>query len=112
MMNEPKSDFDLPCNCSKRAQGSERDRYVSFVGLDCNGQAKRLIALLRPYMDDPLKSNAFWALFARKLAPESGPRHDELFLIHAHINILRDQLEAHEDEAALQLLDQIEQECC
>jgi len=102
---------EAPCGCLQQSV-EERDRYVSFVGLDCNGQARRLIAMLRPYMDDPAKSNPFWQLFAKKLAPTSGPTHDELFLIHAHINILRDQLEQHDDEAALSLLDQIEQECC
>ncbi|MCX9154673.1 N(2)-fixation sustaining protein CowN [Niveibacterium sp. 24ML] len=90
----------------------ERDRYASFVGLDCNGQAQRLVAMLRPYIEDPAKTNGFWQLFARKLNPTSGPRHDELFLIHAHINILRDQLELHRDQAALALLEQIEIECC
>ena len=98
--------------CSKQQTEEERDRYISFVGLDCNGQAHRLIAMLLPYMDDPARSNGFWQLFAKKLSPTSGPRHDELFLIHAHINILRDQLEMHADTAALQLLEQIEQECC
>ena len=110
-MKQP-TDSSLPCGCAKRAGTAERDRYVSFVGLDCNGQAQRLISMLRPYMEDPEKNNAFWQLLARKLNPESGPRHDELFLIHAHINILRDQLELHDDAAALELLDQIEQECC
>lgn len=100
-----------PCGCSQQLS-EDLDRYVSFVGLDCDGQAKRLVALLRPYMDEPDKCNAFWELFARKLNPESGPRHDELFLIHAHLNILRDQLELHEDHAALALLDKIEHECC
>jgi N(2)-fixation sustaining protein CowN len=108
---KPDTGFELPCLC-KKGPADERDRYVSFVGLDCNGQARRLIAMLQPYMDDPAKSNAFWQLFARKLAPVSGPRHDELFLVHAHINILRDQLELNADEPALRLLDQIEQECC
>lgn len=108
---------DLPRNClSAQTRESEnveeRDRYVSFIGLDCNGQAKRLIALLHPYMEDPVKRNAFWEFFARKLNPVSGPRHDELFLIHAHINILREQLEACDHVEALLLLDQIEQECC
>lgn len=102
---------DAPCGCSQLAS-EELDRYVSFVGLDCDGQAKRLVALLRPYMDDPAKRNAFWELLARKLNPVSGPRHDELFLIHAHLNILRDQLEAHDDLEALALLDKIEHECC
>jgi hypothetical protein len=102
---------EAPCGCLQRSV-DERDRYVSFVGLDCNGQAKRLVAMLQTYMQDTEKQNAFWLLFAKKLAPESGPRHDELFLIHAHINILRDQLEIHQDSAALALLDQIEHECC
>jgi hypothetical protein len=91
---------------------NERDRYTSFICLDCDGQARRLITLLQPYMTDPERSNGFWHLFSRKLNATSGPRHDALFLIHAHINILRDQLEMHADTAALQLLDQIEQECC
>ncbi|WP_374604405.1 N(2)-fixation sustaining protein CowN [Niveibacterium sp.] len=95
-----------------QADSPIRDRYCSFVGLDCSGQAQRLVALLRPYIDDPARTNGFWQLFARKLAAESGPKHDALFLIHAHLNILREQLEMHDDETALALLDQIEIECC
>lgn len=100
----------MGCGCGKPA--AVPDRYVSFVGLDCDGQARRFVDMLRPYMEDPARSNAFWVLFAEKLAPGSGPRHDALFLIHAHINILRDQLEAADDVAALLLLDKIESECC
>jgi len=102
---------DPPCACAQ-SPGTERDRYASFVGLDCDGQAKRLVALLRPYMDEPERSNAFWQLFARKLKSESGPSHDELFLVHAHINILREMLELAQDHDALTLLEQIEMECC
>ena len=102
---------ESPCGCLAEAE-AERDRYVSFVGLDCNGQARKLVAMLRPYMEQPEYRNAFWVHFAKKLSPESGPRHDELFLIHAHINILRDQLEALNDVEALLLLDKIELECC
>lgn len=102
---------EAPCGCLQEPDEA-RDRYVSFVGLDCNGQARKLVAMLRPYMEQPEHSNAFWQLFAKKLAPQSGPHHDELFLIHAHINILRDQLEAVNDVEALLLLDKIEMECC
>jgi hypothetical protein len=98
------------CACGK--PGAEVDRYVSFLGIDCDGQARRLMDMLRPYMEDPAKSNAFWLRFANKLNPSSGPRHDELFLIHSHINILRDQLEAADDIEALLLLEKIESECC
>lgn len=102
---------ESPCGCLSMP-AETRDRYASFIGLDCNGQARRFIDMLRPYMEQPEHSNAFWRLFAQKLAPTHGPKHDELFLIHAHINILRDQLETIADEQALLLLDQIEQECC
>jgi len=102
---------ESPCGCLQQAS-EERDRYASFIGLDCNGQARRFIAMLRPYLDDPARSNAFWVHFEKKLTATSGPRNDELFLIHAHINILRDQLESLDDVQALLLLDQIEQECC
>lgn len=98
---------------STQLSGVERrDRYCSFVGLDCNGQAQRLVALLQPYIDDPARTNGFWQLFARKLAAETGPAHDALFLIHAHLNILREQLEMHDDAVALAMLEQIEIECC
>lgn len=107
------TDLPPPCGCgTRRDEGTERDRYSSFIGLDCDGQARRLIAMLQPYLSDPALGNAFWTHFARKLAAESGPRHDALFLIHAHLNTLRDQLEFHQDHAALALLDQIELECC
>ncbi|MBK9219939.1 MAG: N(2)-fixation sustaining protein CowN [Uliginosibacterium sp.] len=96
----------------QESTAAERNRYVSFIGLDCAGQARRLIGLLQPYMEDPEKTNAFWKLFAMKLSPVSGPTYDELYLIHAHLNILRDQLDMHGDAEALQLLEQIEHECC
>lgn len=99
------------CAC-QGSSSTERDRYVSFIGLDCSGQAKRLIAMLRPYMEEPERSNPFWSHFAAKLAPTTGPTHDELFLIHSHLNLLRDQLEQCADTEALALLDQIEHECC
>lgn len=108
-MTEP-----LPCGCPRAPEDSTsaRDRYVSFVGLDCDGQARRLFDLLRKYIDTPELSNPFWQWLDRKLATTSGPHHDELFLIHAHLNTLRDQLEQHGDAEALALLDQIEHECC
>lgn len=103
-----------PCGCRRdaTAPADPRDRYVSFVGLDCDGQARRLFAMLRKYMEQPALSNPFWQRLAQKLAPTQGPRHDELFLIHAHINTLREQLEQHDDAEALALLEQIEHECC
>jgi len=93
------------------------DRYQSFIGIDCEGNSRKLMAMLRRHIDDPAKSNPFWEKFKDKLAEAARPiaghrRLDELFLIHAYINNIRDFFEEHDDEEALRLLAQIEEECC
>jgi N(2)-fixation sustaining protein CowN len=110
-MPDSLSPVELRCSCGEE-HAQRPDRYVSFAGIDCDGNARRLVDMLRPHMNDPARRNPFWELFEKKLAAESEPRHDELFLIHAHINILRDFLEQYEDREALTLLEQIEEECC
>ena len=94
------------------------DRYVTFNDIDCAGNSKRLMKLLRTHIDDPNKSNLFWEKFKTMLAkigkPEENNGHsiDELFLIHTYINNLYEIFEEYEDVEALALLDQIERECC
>ena len=94
------------------------DRYVTFRGIDGDGNARRLIALLRRHIDDPAKSNPFWEKFKEKLAmadpaKASGGRVlDELFLVHSYINNIRELLEEHDDREALALLHQVEAESC
>jgi N(2)-fixation sustaining protein CowN len=99
-------------------KGKVTDRYVTFKGIDGDGNAKRLVELLRKHIDDPGKSNAFWERFKEKLAlignpePESSRRLDELFLVHSYLNNIRELFEEYQDEAALVLLDQVEEESC
>lgn len=94
------------------------DRYVSFKGIDGNGNAMKVVAMLRSYIDDPAKTNLFWEKFKEKLALAADPdrnsgRHlDELFLVHSYINNIRELFEEYEDHAALALLDQVEMESC
>lgn len=94
------------------------DRYVTFKGIDGDGNAKKVVAMLRHYIDDPAQTNLFWEKFKEKLAcaehPElnGGRRLDELFLVHSYINNIRELFEQHEDRAALLLLDQVEEESC
>lgn len=94
------------------------DRYVSYQNIDCAGNSKRLMAMLRRHIDCPQKSNAFWEQFKQKLAQVGQPQQnqgrcfDELFLIHTYINNLYEIFEEHEDQPALALLEQIERECC
>lgn len=96
----------------------QTDRYVTYANIDCEGNAKRLMSMLRRQIDDPEKSNAFWEKFKGMLDqidhPEetNGRKIDEIFLIHTYINNLYEVFEEYKDTAALELLDRIERECC
>lgn len=98
------------CGCGQKS--AKADRYVSFNGIDCDGNARRLMAIIDGHLRDPAKDNAFWQHFQKKRAGGAGPRPDDLFVIHCLINPIREFLEAWQDHEALALLDQIEEECC
>jgi len=97
---------------------TKTDRYVTFRGIDGDGNAKRLMEMLRRHIDDPAKTNPFWEKFKEKLALAASPetnhgRHlDELFLVHSYINNLYELFEEYEDHEALALLRRIEIESC
>jgi len=98
--------------------GRKTDRYVSFKGIDGDGNARRIVGMLRRYIDDPAQTNPFWERFKEKLAmtaPDSeshGRQLDELFLVHSYINNIRELFEDHDDIDALHLLQQVELESC
>jgi hypothetical protein len=88
------------------------DRYVSFDGIDCDGNARAVMACIERLLQQPGRSNAFWDYFMQKRSPSSGPKPDDLFLIHSNINQVRDLFEAWDDAAAMALLEKLEEECC
>ena len=94
------------------------DRYVTFKGIDGDGNSRRLLEILRRYIDDPGTSNPFWEKFKAGLdlavAADGGcgNHRDELLLVHSYINNIRELFEAHDDREALDLLQQIELESC
>lgn len=94
------------CHCKKKT-----DRYISFDGIDCDGMASRLIASIDRHLAAG-HGNAFWTYFNQKRAGNDGSRPDDLFLVHCHINQMRELFEACSDQDALCLLDQVEDECC
>jgi N(2)-fixation sustaining protein CowN len=99
-------------------QEEKPDRYVSFRGIEGESNSRELIAMLRRHIDDPEKTNRFWEQFKEKLARVGQPNEnsgrclDELFLIHSSINNLREFFEEQNDQPALALLGQIEEESC
>lgn len=106
----------MSCPCQNKpadaGNPSKPDRYVSFIGLDCDAKASHLMQRVRNYIDDARYSNAFWEYFKKKAEGGSGPRPDDLFLIHCNLNQIRELFEQQADAEALTLLDNIEQECC
>lgn len=103
--------------CCVRVSGTRPDpqnpdRYVSFEGIDCDGKAQEVMSHIRRHIDDPAKSNVFWEYFKKKAEGGSGPKPDDLFLIHSNLNQVRELFETHHDEVALALLDRLEEDCC
>jgi hypothetical protein len=88
------------------------DRYISFEGIDCDGNADRVMAYIEQLLKLPDRNNAFWDYFMNKRTGGSGPRPDNLFLIHSNINQVRELFESCQDEEALNLLLRLEEECC
>jgi hypothetical protein len=76
------------------------------------------MVMLRRHIDDPRKTNRFWELFKDKLGRVGQPDQnggrclDELYLIHAYINNIRELFEEYDDIPASTLLEQIESESC
>lgn len=94
------------CGCKKT------DRYVSFIGIDCMGQAARVMACIERHRAIPEHNNAFWDYFANKRAGAVGQKPDDLLLIHSNLGQVRELFEAWDDHEALALLRQLEEECC
>ena len=47
-----------------------------------------------------------------KRKPRNGPPPDDLFMVHCHLNQIREFFEERADAEALALLSQLEEECC
>jgi hypothetical protein len=105
-MNE-KQHTGTGCGCPQ-----ETDRYVSFSGIDCNGNARAVMARIERHLAESGQNSPFWEYFSAKRKPRSGPPPDDLFLVHCHINQIRELFEERADEEAQALLTRLEEECC
>lgn len=95
------------CGC-----GRKTDRYTTFEGIDCAGNARRVMALIERNLPKAGAERSFWEYFMAKRQPRSGPVPDDLFLVHSYINQIRELFESCADGEALRLLTQVEEECC
>lgn len=99
-------------NCNAHA-GETTDRYVSFIGIPCDSNANELIACLDRYINTPGKGSSQWQeYFLNKRVQQLQMKHDNLYFIASQMNNLYSYFQECEDEEILDLLWNIEQECC
>jgi len=95
-------------------QPRSSDRYVSFEGIDFEGNMAAVLTHLRRYIDDPAFVNPFWARFNERLAAAESserPAADRLLLMHAHVYYMAELFEDNDDEEAIAALRRLEIEC-
>ncbi|MGB0694391.1 MAG: N(2)-fixation sustaining protein CowN [Rhodospirillaceae bacterium] len=86
------------------------DRYISFEGIDCQGNARRMML----HLDAALacQKTRWVPYFEKKLAEKQRMGHDDLYFVGSQINCLRTLFEDVADTGALELLDWLEDTCC
>jgi len=91
------------------------DRYVSFAGIDCDGNARIVVEHVLALIQQPAFSNGFWDRFRLRLA-EAGRlgarKSDELCLACSHTYYIEELFEDAGDDIGLAALRRLEDECC
>lgn len=86
------------------------DRYVSFVGIDCDGNADRLMGILVARMAG---CGSRWVdYFDKKLDEKRRMGNDNLYFIGSQVNALSAFFEEIGDEEGLAQLAHLEETCC
>jgi hypothetical protein len=88
------------------------DRYVSFDGINCDGNASRLVEIIQQHLREMSPSEPWPQYFNLKLSSRKALGQDELFFVGSQISQIREFLEQVHDSEALNLLDRLEEECC
>ncbi|MEJ2407195.1 MAG: N(2)-fixation sustaining protein CowN [Candidatus Thiodiazotropha sp.] len=89
-----------------------RDRYVSFDGLECDDNATQIVDTIRRYIAIPDKAGQWADYFSSKLNEKERLQVDDLFFVGSQMNNIYALFEELGDDAAHELLYQVEQECC
>lgn len=87
------------------------DRYISFKGIDCDGNARRMMEMLDRLQTDDADERTLIRLLQERRVTTRGVQCDNLLLLASFVNPIRELFENHRDDAALALLEQLEAEC-
>lgn len=95
-----------------QVQMSDTDRYITFIGLQCDEKADRFIAMLDGHIEAGDGDERWQAYFKQKRTQQIKMEQDNLQFIGSQMNNLYSYMDDCEDESALALLWKLEQECC
>ncbi|MEM1241841.1 MAG: N(2)-fixation sustaining protein CowN [Cyanobacteria bacterium P01_H01_bin.26] len=86
------------------------NRYISFEGTDCEDKSCQIVSYIKQYAEN---SSSPWSEYFRdKLESSLALGQDELFVVCSQMNNVRSLFEEHENTEALDLLEQVEEDCC
>ena len=86
------------------------NRYISFEGTDCEDKSCQIVSYIKRHTEDP--SSPWSEYFRDKLESSLALGQDELFVVCSQMNNVRSLFEEYEDTEALNLLEQVEEDCC
>jgi len=79
------------------------DRYVTFQGLDCDGNAEQILQHIQHCL--ALSHKTSWqAYFRLKLEQREALGQDALFFVGSQVSQIRELFETYDETAALRLL--------
>ncbi|MEO0532651.1 MAG: N(2)-fixation sustaining protein CowN [Cyanobacteria bacterium P01_A01_bin.123] len=88
------------------------NRYISFEGTDCDAKSRCIISYVKQYADNPPHPSPWSEYFRGKLKNSLALGQDELFVVCSQMNNVRSLFEEYEDAEALNVLEQVEEDCC
>lgn len=94
------------------ATSAVADRYISFKGIDYEGNVARVLTHLdRHRAGSDAQAIQLIDYIDRQRASTHGVQRDDLLLLHSLVNPIRELFERHADTLALNDLDRLEREC-
>lgn len=91
---------------------NQQDRYNTFLDLNCDANADRLIMILDKNISATKGDHKWQSYFTKKRNDQQKMKDDNLNFIGQQTNTLYEYFTDCEDEQAKLLLYKIEQQCC
>ncbi|MDX9742407.1 MAG: N(2)-fixation sustaining protein CowN [Arcobacteraceae bacterium] len=96
-----------------------KDRYITFQNIDCYENAALVLdAMIALFEEKPKSKNNLWLNFMDKIPQNyrevwsKGEEKDTLYLVCANVFYISDLFEEYDFLQGIEVLDQVELECC